>query len=148
MREKILEHWKKPKTGRRFLTAILLWEHAQEHNSRCQSWACSIFFVHLWIFPSNMKQFKQLFWTAGESATCAQLSGSVVCVQEEAWQIQLKIQGLILQQVEQSISSDCWRWKSQSSLKVEMFGLSIYIELWLWLMLWSRVWLAFLSRAA
>jgi len=38
---------------------------------------------------------------------------ALVCVQEEAWQIQLKIHGMILQQVEWIISLDRWRWKFQ-----------------------------------
>lgn len=61
--------------------------------------------IHLWTFPSNMKHFKQL----PELPVTQPLmpsSLSVVCVQVVTWQIQLKLQGLILQQVEQSISSN------------------------------------------
>lgn len=99
-----------------------------------QNWACLIF-IHLWMFPPMLDRFSEQP-LAYISVTSARLSDFSLCL-EEAWWIQLKIQGFFFfQWIERSSSSDV-----KIPVKSEGWGVWLKHLYWAMTSLWSRVWL-------
>lgn len=99
--KKIIEHWEN-KAGEEVFT------HSVTMRTRTEAELLNELSFDTHFFHSSVDVFLrcETIWTSLLTSLWtiihAQLSGPVVCAPEGAWQIQLKTQGLILQQVEQA----------------------------------------------